>query len=89
MTNAAATDHRLAALIARANRYFADKGYPPIDADEAACLEDPYRTDEAFAIVDAWSAQLDLPDELCGSLQQWIEENEGVSDETRSNGRRR
>jgi hypothetical protein len=60
----------------------------PVNEEQLECLQDGQRTEEALGMVDDWNARLDLPDDLHGDLCEWIEGNEMVDDDTRSNGLR-
>ncbi len=84
-----ATPDPLRAIVLRVNAHFAASGFYPVNEEQLDCLEDPYRTDEAFDMVNDWSSRLGLPDDIYDALNGWIEENEGVSDDSRSNGPRR
>jgi hypothetical protein len=79
----------LRAIVIRVDAHFTANGFHPLDQEQLGCLEDPYRTEEAFAMVNDWSSRLGLPDDIYDALNAWIEENEGVSDDSRSNGPRR
>lgn len=79
----------LRAIIVRVDAHFTANGFHPVGEEQLDCLEDPYRTAEAFEMVNDWSSRLGLPDDLYDVLNTWIEENEGVSDDSRSDGPRR
>jgi len=79
----------LLAIIMRVDAYFTANGLHPVNEEQLECLADSYRTAEAFEMTDDWSARLGLPEDVYSDLCAWIEENEGVSDDSRSNGPRR
>lgn len=79
----------LLAIVMRVDAHLTSIGKDPVNEEQLECLADSYRTREAMEMADDWSARLGLPEELHGELCAWIEGNEGVSDESRSNGPRR
>lgn len=79
----------LLAIIMRVDAYFTANGQDPISEEQLDCLADSYRTAEALELADDLSARLGLPEDIYSDLCSWIEGNEGVSDDSRSNGPRR